>query len=85
MASIMEAQNKIESFFLNDLKKNGVVREVSRTDRGWKGLFETLEINELLLEKGHEVIDRIVYQVELDETLNPTGYGVYRGETEGET
>lgn len=84
MATIIEAQKKMESFFKKDLKKKGSVKDVSKSPQGWKGLFEALEINELLLEKGHEVTERMLYRIELDETLNPTSYGIYQGEMEEE-
>ena len=84
MASVIEAQRKIENFFKKELKKKGIVKEVKKTSGGWKGLFEALEINELLLEKGFDVVDRAFYQVELDDALNTTSYGIYKGETEEE-
>jgi hypothetical protein len=83
MASVIEAQRKIETFFKKELKKKGAVKDVTKTSQGWRGLFEALEINALLLEKGHEVIDRIFYRVELNEALTPTSYGVCQGK-EGE-
>ena len=80
MASVIEAQRKIEAFFKKELKKKGIVKEVKKTSGGWRGLFEALEKNELLLEKGFDVVDRALYKIELDDALNTTSYGVYQGE-----
>ena len=84
MATILEAQKKMEEFFKKDLKKRGTIKEVSKSSQGWKGLFEALEENELLKQKGFPVTDRISYKIELDEGLNTVGYGPYTGESQEE-
>ena len=84
MATILEAQKKIEEFFKKSLKKRGTIKEVSKIPQGWRGIFDALEDNELLKEKGFPVTDRISYKIELDEALNTVGYGPYTGEVQEE-
>lgn len=84
MATILEAQNQMDQFFKEKLNKKGVIKEVTQTDSGWKGLFEALEKNELLKQMGHDVVDRTLYKIELDKYLNTTSYGVYNPKEEKE-
>ena len=79
MATILDAQREMENFFKKQLKKRGVMKEVTKIASGWRGFFEVLEVNELLLEKGFQVSDRKLYKIELDDKLHTTSYGVHSG------